>query len=276
VAAHQHGTGNAQLIFGDFSRLYFPVGRETAKVEIEAPDYAGLAAASPDPIFHPRLVRLLLPNHTAICELKIDGDLCPPEPGDAPGRRVLIYGSSITQGSGSLTGRESWAGRTAHLLRSDLINLGFGGGCHCEPEMADYLAKRDDFTFGILETGINMLGLDEAETDRRIEHLIRTVTAAHPDKPFLCLGVFPCREDVDNAFRGRAQAIRELVRDTVRAINSPKVHFIDGRELLDLPTGMTTDLTHPAPAGMVQIADRLAPRIARALSIDIPHVEKPQ
>ena len=262
VLARQHGIGHAQVLFGDFSFTYVPVTADKpTTLEIAAPDYNALARAAPDPIFPPRLVRILLPTHTAITRIAIDGDIRPPTPGDAPARRVLIYGSSITQGTGSLTARESWAGRTAHLLRADLINLGFGGGCHCEPEMADYLATRDDFAFGILETGINMLDHEPAEADRRIRHLIRTVTAAHPEKPFFCLGVFPCREDVETDFRGRAHAIRQLVADTVRAIGSPNVHFIDGLGLLDLPTGMTVDLTHPSPAGMVQIAERLAPRI---------------
>lgn len=223
-------------------------------------------AAGSDYRFHSRLCRILLPTHASINNVEIDGNILPPEPGDIPSKRILNYGSSITQGSGALSSRENWAGRCAHNLGYDLINLGFGGGCHCEPVMADYLCQRNDFDIAILETGINMLGLDEAMTDQRIEALIRKFTAAHADKPTFCLGVFPCSNDSETAYQGRAQAIRDLVKRVVEDIASPNLHFIDGRDALSHPHDMTTDLVHPSQAGMIQIGQYVSEAIQAILT----------
>ncbi len=267
VLASHHGGGLAQVLFGDFSHTYFPVTTHTpVEYQLDAPDYEILEQAAGDNArFSPRLVRLLLPTHASICEIEIDGDITPPAEVDVPTKRILNYGSSITHGSGALSSRESWAGRCAHILGYDLINLGFGGGCHCEPEMADYLCQRNDFDTAILETGINMLGLEPNLTNERIEALIRKFSAAHPEKPVFCLGVFPCREDSVNNFHGRAQEIRELVKGVVADIASPNLHFIDGRQLLTHATGMTSDLTHPSQAGMNEIGGKLAAKIERIL-----------
>ena len=264
VLATQHGMAQAQILFGDFSYTYFPVGREPTEIEINAPDYDELLeASSEDRLFSPRLVRLLLPPHTAISELSIEGELALPEPEDVPAKRVLNYGSSITHGVGALSSRETWAARCAHSLGFDLINLGFGGGCHCEPEMAEYLCHRDDFDCAILETGINMLEMEPSQANQRIAALIEKVSAAHRQKPIYCLGVFPCRDDSRTHWSGRAQEIRDLVRRTVERLNSPNLHFIDGSKAVSHARGMTVDLVHPSPAGMIDIGTYVAREISR-------------
>lgn len=265
VGAPQHGGGLAQVLFGDYSHTYFPVGLDPVDIEITTPDLDVLEASARNPLFHPRLVRVLWPTHSAICECTLDGDFAPPEPGDIPTRRILHYGSSITQGSGSLTSRESWAGQCARQLRADLINLGFGGGCHCEPEMTDYLCARNDFDLAVIETGINMGGLDQDLAHERVEHLMRSFTAAHPDKPVFFVGVFPCAEDLRTNYTGAMQGFRDLVQRVVHDIDSPHVHYLQGNQAMDPDTGLTTDLVHPSPAGMIQIgrwaSDQILERI---------------
>lgn len=265
VLSSHFGGGLAQILFGDFSQIYLPVTANVpVEYELNAPDYEALERASDaHTCFHPRLVRLLLPTHASICQIEIEGDIAAPAAGDIPSKRILNYGSSITHGSGALTSRETWAGRCAHILGYDLINLGFGGGCHCEPEITDYLCQRNDFDIAVLETGINMLGLDPDLSNERIETLIRRFSDSHKDKQVFCLGVFPCREDSTSNYQGRAQQIREFVKNVVNDIASPNLHFIEGRNLMTHSTGMTCDLTHPSPAGMVEIGTNLANEILK-------------
>jgi hypothetical protein len=263
VGARKHGGGLAQILCGDFSHTYLPVTEAgVAECILTDMDYAWMEKVpAVGRLFHPRLVRILLPTHASICELSVEGDIALPEPGDTPGRRVLNYGSSITQGAGSLTCRESWAGYCAQQLGADLINLGFGGGCHCEHEMTDYLCGRSDFDFAILETGINMLGLDPDLTNERIDYLIRRISATHPDKPVYCLGVFPCLNDIKFPLVSGAQAIREWVKSVVADVNSPNLYFIDAGEAMTPALGLTSDLVHPSPAGMIEIGRKIAARI---------------
>lgn len=89
VGATQHGGGLAQILFGDFSHCYFPVGMGTTAFECTAPALENLQNVSDSPFFDPRLVRVLLPTHTAICDIKMEGAFGSPEPGDIPAKRVL-------------------------------------------------------------------------------------------------------------------------------------------------------------------------------------------
>ncbi len=260
-----HGGGLAQILFGDFSHGYFPVILGENEFEFTAPQHDNLSKVSEQPLFDPALVRILLPTHAAICGIEMDGSFAAPEPGDVPERRALHYGSSITHGSGSLTSRETWAGISATNQNADLINLGLGGGCHCEPEMTDYLCGRNDFDYAVIETGINMLGLDPDIADKNIGNLIQKFTTAHADKPVFFVGVFPCHNDVQNNDQGRAQEIRDFVENEVKALNNPNAHFIDGKQALDPRTGLTTDLTHPSPAGMIQIGNFISAEIKKRL-----------
>ncbi|MBC2601568.1 SGNH/GDSL hydrolase family protein [Puniceicoccus vermicola] len=269
IGAAHHGPGLGQILFGDFSQTYFYVGKEPTVVEINAPDYEHLSkACNQSSLFDPRLLRVLLPTHTAICEVSVEGEIAPPEAGDIPSRRILNYGSSITHGSGALTSRECWAGCCAHNLGFDLINLGFGGGCHCEPEMTEYLCQRNDFDCAIIETGINMLGLEASLVNERIENLIRRLSSTHSEVPIFCLGVFPCDEDIGKDWNGRAEEIRQFVQKLVATIDSPNLHFIDGKQAVRHSLGMTVDLTHPSPAGMIEIGTYVARQIRKTLGWD--------
>lgn len=266
VVARHHGGGLSQILFGDFSHTYLHQTEGTIEYSLEAPDFEKLESAThAESLFNPRVVRLLLPTHACVSNIVIEGAIAPLEPNDLPQKRILNYGSSITQGSGALSSRETWAAICAHRLGADLINLGFGGSCHCEPEMADYLCQRDDFDYMILETGINMLSMDPEIADERISALIHKVAKAHPEKPIFCLGVFPCRNDIEHKYKGRAQAIRELVETTVREISSSNLHFIQGARAVTHPTGMTADLTHPAQAGMIEIGNYVSSQIQSIL-----------
>lgn len=261
----RHGGNMAQILMGDFSSTYFRVDTNCSTIEIAPPNHDLLPAAAVNRTFSPELVRVLFPTYAAIAEVSLEGDILPPEPGDVPGRRLLAYGSSITQGAGGLSSRESWVGMTAHRLGMDLLNLGLGGSCRCEPEVADYLAGRRDWDVATLEIGVNMLNLDEPTANRRVVDLITRVASAHKDKWIFCLGVFPCADDITMGWGGRARAIHELVRQTVSRLALPKLCFLDGAAALRPALDMTVDLTHPSPAGMISIGKWAADGIGAVL-----------
>ena len=69
----------------------------------------------------------------------------PPETNEVPRLRYLAYGTSITHGFHCEGPHPSYVGQTARHLGADLINLGVGGSAHCENELADYIARRNDW-----------------------------------------------------------------------------------------------------------------------------------
>lgn len=56
----------------------------------------------------------------------------------------LAYGSSITNGALAVRPGDLYPARVARTLGVDHFNLGFGGGARLEPEMADWIAGRND------------------------------------------------------------------------------------------------------------------------------------
>jgi hypothetical protein len=149
--------------------------------------------------FDARLTRVLLPWCPQTRLHVIEGQFSPPFPNQTPPKRFLAYGSSITQGASAVGPSGMYAHRTAQLLGVDFYNLGFAGGAHLEPAMADYIAERDDWDFATLETGINMGHLGCEEFERRIEYFLEKITDAHPDKWIFCLGIFfatPTSEEI--------------------------------------------------------------------------------
>ena len=165
----------------------------------------------------------------------------PPRARPGAGRRYLAYGSSITHGNNSLGATGTYAMRMARRLGVDLINLGFGGGAHCEPVLADYIAARDDWDFATLELGINMVTwLDTADFAERVRTFVRTIAEAHPDKWIFCIDMFPFHMDFDPEAE-RNHAYRAVVRETVAELALPRLVHIDGRDLLrDLPVSART------------------------------------
>ena len=208
--------------------------------------------------FDTQLFRVMLPWRPPCRILNLQGDLTPPRPEQTPALRYLAYGSSITHGNCTFEPTGTWASQLARLLNADLINLGFGGGAHCEKEIVDYIAGREDWSFATLEMGINMLGgFTVEEHAARVEYLISTLHRKYPEKYLFCIDVFTHGEDWLGNGEGKTAAFRRNVAEIVRKINSPKVLHIDGRAMLPSPTGLTADLVHPSPDGMTQIATNL-------------------
>jgi len=214
--------------------------------------------------FDPELTRVLLPWSAATRLLGIDGPLALPRPGQTPPRKYLAYGSSITQGYTGICPTDPYAQRTAYHLGVDLINLGFAGGAHLEPAMADYIADRGDWDFATLEMGINLIrGITTEEFARRVQYFVPTIARRHDDKWIFCLDLFTCGID----FEGdpRITEFREVVRETVRSLGLPRLVHISGADLLLAPAGLTYDLIHPARSGMEEIASNLTKRMADKL-----------
>jgi lysophospholipase L1-like esterase len=215
--------------------------------------------------FDPQLTRILLPWNAATRLIGIDGNTATPRPEQSPVRKYLAYGSSITHGYCGIRPTDTYAQRIAHLLGVDLINLGLAGGAHLEPAMADYIAQRTDWDFAILELGINVIGDIEAdEFEHRVDRFLTAIGHQHPNKWIFCTDLFTC--DMDVVHDPKITIFRTVVRNVVERLHMPKLIHISGAELLTSIDGLTSDLVHPAPAGMDEIARNLVRRMANTIT----------
>lgn len=212
--------------------------------------------------FAPRVCRLVLGGEQ-VCFHGVDGDgIRPPSADELPRLRLLTYGTSITHGAAASWPHLSYAAQTARRLGADLINLGVGGSCHCEPEFADHIAGRTDWRIAVLALSVNMMAFTREEFRKRVTYLVNTVAGADHGRPVACITLY--RYFGDREFKPdepKADEFREILRETVAACPHPNVHVLEGREMLADPTGLTTDLIHPADDGMIQMGESIARRL---------------
>ncbi len=248
---------------GSFFVGWHVVGKHRTDIDVRLPERLPLLeklSREHRMPFDAGLTRVLLPWRPPARLLEFHADCQPPRPGQTPERRYLAYGSSITHGNASIRPSAMYAHRTAQLLGVDLVNLGFGGGAHLEPEMADYIAARADWDFASLELGINLLRrISPEEFARRVDYFVERIALAHPNKWIFCMDLFPVEEDLTGD--DKAQVFRRIVKEKVEALDLPRLVHVPGTDMLNTVHGLTVDLVHPSPFGMEEIARNLVARI---------------
>jgi lysophospholipase L1-like esterase len=183
----------------------------------------------------------------------------------------MAYGTSITHGFDAEGPHLSYIAQTAWHLGADLINLGVGGSAHCEPELADYMATRDDWDVATLALSVNMQGFALDRFYERVSYMVSTVAERNPDKPVACITLFPYFRDFGihdpgTNYGGTPEQYRQALRDAVAASSSGNVHLIEGGEILTEPRGLTHDLIHPGDHGMIEMGRNLAARLASLIA----------
>lgn len=210
--------------------------------------------------FDPQVVRLVLPYGNIIFH-GVEGEVAPPPAEFLPKHTLLCYGSSITHGSLALAAPYTYPFRIAQKLGFDYLNCGFAGTALCDRAIAQWIVSRQDWHVATLEMGINMLGMDEAEFEARVDDF--TGILADDGRPVFATSLF--------RFNGSDPAQRTPKGDRFRAIvrkyAQPRLHFIDGLELLDRPEFISQDMVHPSLEGIASIVDRWTPFIWRRLPL---------
>lgn len=196
--------------------------------------------------FHPRLVRIVLPYGSCFY-LGKEGLTSPPDRGDVPDRSYLAYGSSITHGSLALLPPCNYVNTIARYFGADCINQGYAGSAFMEKPMAEYIVKRQDWSFASVELGINML--TSPISDREYEERIRVfleILEKDP-RPIFVTDIFLHM----GADQERTKVFREIVE---RHTKETHLIYTPGTELLSNPAFVSADFTHPSLEGEQQIA----------------------
>jgi hypothetical protein len=239
----------------------------TTPTNIEALDRATRERGLP---FDANLTRMILPYRPPLRLIDFEGDTNPPRPWQEPPTTQLSYGSSITHGATAARPTGTYAMRTAQLLGTDLYNLGFGGGAHLEPQLADHIAERQ-WDIATLEMGINMVRKEEFTVEvfeERVRYFVGELARTKGDRWVFCTDLFTFSEDITGKLIGgvkKQEKFREIVKTTVGDLDKPRLIYINGKNLLRNISGLTNDLVHPAPSGMEEIAQNLSDEIKKAM-----------
>jgi len=211
--------------------------------------------------FDPRVCRIVFERFVPVALHDVTGNCRPPTAAELPDRRYLAYGTSITEGAKASAAHLSFVTQIARANDYDVVNLGCSGSAYADPAMAEYIADRDDWGVATLALSVNMANAEfsTAEFRERAEHFVNTIAQAHPEKPVVCVTLFPYFADVtESGDPDRAEAFRSALRAVVEQSPHENVSLVEGTALLDA-TDLTWDVLHPADEGMRSIAEGLAP-----------------
>ena len=204
-----------------------------------------------------RTYMLNLPLYNGVDSLEIGvtrGAIFEPIPPRSE-KPVVFYGTSITQGGCASRPGMAFPAILGRRLNVPVINLGFSGNGHMEPEICRLLTELDAAVF-VLDCVPN---LTPEQVAQRTEPFVRSLREAKPGTPIVLVEnpvfadalVLP---DEMRVHQGRRTAVREAYKRLI-ASGMRELYYIEGDGLLGQDGEATVDSTHPSDLGMIRCAD---------------------
>ncbi len=247
-----------------WEETYFTITREIKEITIR-PNYPqeGVRAinAMKDSRYCTEVFRLVF-DASEVQFVDLKGECLPLLQDDLPSKRYLSYGSSITAGSLTYIPQLTYPFLVAKELKHDLINVGFPGSCRLEKEVADYLAKRNDYAIATIELGINVIGeWSVIEFQEKVHYFLNRVIKSHPEVQFYVLDIFPYFNTSCGTDDEKVVAFTKVVQDEVQSLHASNVRFLSASTLLTSRANLSSDLVHPDLDGHLEIAANLIKQI---------------
>ena len=196
------------------------------------------------------------------------GNPRPPVESELPRRRWLAYGSSITQSNATAHGYVNGA---AQMLQAQAANLGMGGSCFVEPAIARFISSRDDWDFATFELGVNLVSpaRDNGRFAEKVNYLLDTVIARHPDKPIFVITIFGCGiyHEIESSDWQRDTLEKNEILRMAAARFPNHVTLLEGPDIVPDLRGFQVDLSHPEPFASARMALRLAEAMEPVLRV---------
>jgi len=256
-----------------FDLYHGPAGRQkfltVTKYPIRATDYEQVLLQNVPTCL--RNITLNFPLYQGVEEalvgLEPNAALKPP-PAYALDRRIVIYGTSITQGGCAARPGMAYTNILSRRLNAEIVNLGFSGNGKGEPELARIIATVDRCGLFVLDYEANAQGLKGLR--KTLPGFVRILRRKHPKTPILVVSMIRPAGTLIDANGKRAWTARRVYqRETVarlRKAGDRNIHFCDGSKFLtgDGLEG-TVDGVHPTDLGFLAIANGLEPALRKIL-----------
>ncbi len=240
--------------------------------------FAGVGRCSNGPVSERRIVGnmaegekeclLYLPMYDELISLEIGTEKgSTVSPLEIPWKgKVVIYGSSITQGASASRPGMAYPAQLQRHLGYEVVNLGYSGSGKMEASVAHMIADIEGVDLFVLDCAANP---SPAEIEERTENFVRLIREKHPQVPMLMIertnseaGNFDTesRQRVIDQNKNFRAAYQRLVKSGMRQLS-----LIPGDGLLGHDHEATTDGVHPNDIGFERMVNVIEPRIRKVL-----------
>lgn len=179
---------------------------------------------------------------------------------------VVMYGTSILQGGCASRAGMAHTAIISRKLDREVINLGFSGNAHLDPEVARLMAAVHDPGVFVLDFVPNC----RAELiNEKGEAFFRILREAHPDVPvvFVENPFFPhaiVDEKTNSDIRENNAALRALY-EKMKNEGQKKLYYISNKGMTGDDGDSFVDGVHLTDLGMLRYAEHVLPTIKKAL-----------
>ncbi len=186
------------------------------------------------------------------------------------GKRIVVYGSSITQGGCATRPGMAYTNILSRRLDAEIINLGFSGSGRAEAEVAREISKIENVGLLLLDCEANCHDTEWVES--HYPEFIRILRERYPDVPMLVLSASPKTNELYNAKElelrlANKRFERELV-EGLRAGGDEAIRFMDYEEMLGAEwMEETVDGCHATDLGFLYMANGLEPVLREMLGL---------
>jgi lysophospholipase L1-like esterase len=180
--------------------------------------------------------------------------------------KVVIYGTSITQGGCVSRPGMAYSNILSRKLDVEFVNLGFSGNGKGEPEIAHIINQISDVRLVILDYEANANNTIQGN----IGPFVDILRGEHPDVPILIMSKIRVAYAVEGSealerLLGNRDYLKEMVLNREKA-GDKNIYFIDGSTVLgDDYYECTVDRIHPTDLGSYRIAGALLEGIQKIL-----------
>ena len=207
---------------------------------------------------------------TAVWRVVFDHDFCavihdieaitpirPPLPEEVPEKRILCYGSSITNSAGSGYYTNSYISTMGRVLGADVLCKGMGGSCFVQNEVADYIAG-EDWDVLTLELGINMVDRFPVSVfEERATYMVERVLEV--GKPVVLISNFYSHHNIEGSrFEKENRDYVETLERIYEKHKCDRLYYIKGTEIATDPSYLLADVLHPSPYGHAEMGRKIA------------------
>lgn len=180
-------------------------------------------------------------------------------------KRVLIYGSSIVQGTGASRPGMAYPARLSRMTGINFINLGLSGSAKMEPEVAAMVASITADAY-ILDCVPNST---PAQITERTANLVNTIRAKHPDAPIIIMqSLFRETGHWDKVLGAQVKSQNINIQNEVLALLQKGVkglYFVTSENMIGTDHEGTIDGTHPNDLGYDRMLHHIQPIITDIL-----------
>lgn len=179
---------------------------------------------------------------------------------------IVMYGTSILQGGCANRAGMAHTSIISRKLDRQVINLGFSGNAHLDPEVAQLMARVEDPGVFVLDFVPN------CKADRineKGEAFFRILRESHPDVPIVFVEnpAFPhaiVDEKTKNDIKENNAALKNLYKK-MKKEGQKKLYYVTNKGMTGDDGEAFVDGVHLTDLGMLRYAEHVAPVIRKAL-----------